>query len=123
MSTALRRRIIFWRGFLRKTELTFAPQGKLLWYAACCGVCRPWIEIGLRGDGEAILETYRRFLLEEMNPLGDSRKPLIFYNSWHVQEGKKYFCGDSYLKYLNDVFILRDAASSEENHCHPMGEV
>ena len=83
----------------------------------------PWIEIGLRGDGEAILETYRRFLLEEMNPLGDSRKLLIFYNSWHVQEGKKYFCGDSYLKYLNDVFILRDAASSEENHCHPMGEV
>ena len=76
----------------------------------------PWIEIGLKEDPgkkeperqREMLKAYRTFLLEEMAPYGDSRKPLIFYNSWHVQEGKKYFCGDSYLKYLNDDFILRD---------------
>ncbi len=61
-----------------------------------------------KSAGETLLRAWRRFLLEEMAPYGDSRKPLVFYNSWHVQEGKKYFCGDSYLKYLNDDFILRD---------------
>ena len=121
-----------------------APDHFLAWYPVNGEIClcsakgnyydgqpaeeytAPWIELGMRPAQiseqgsekipaqEHLLRSWRRFLLEEMAPYGDSRKPLVFYNSWHVQEGKKYFCGDSYLKYLNDDFILRDIDIAHE---------
>ena len=68
----------------------------------------PWIEAGFSDTPEKMLREYRRFVLEDLAAFGDSRKPYVFYNTWHFQEGNTYFRGDSYLKYMKEDYILKD---------------
>ncbi len=74
----------------------------------------PWLEIGFASCEEELFKKYRTFMMEDMCLYGDSRKPYVFFNTWHNQEGKKYFVNDSYLKYLNDDFVLRDIDIAHE---------
>lgn len=68
----------------------------------------PWMEVGIANDLTELKRAYRSFVLEDMCDNPTTRTPFIFYNTWHHQEGLKFFTGQAYLKDMNDEFILRD---------------
>ncbi|MCE5343558.1 MAG: alpha-galactosidase [Eubacteriales bacterium] len=68
----------------------------------------PWLQIGLADTAGAMFRAYRRFMLCDIAENPESRKPYIFYNTWHFQEGGKYFQGNSVLGNLKEDYILRD---------------
>ena len=68
----------------------------------------PWLQIGFAATREEMYRAYRYFMLCDVADNAESRKPYIFYNTWHHQEGKKYLLGNSVLQDMKEEFILRD---------------
>jgi alpha-galactosidase len=68
----------------------------------------PWLQIGLADNLESMCRAYRHFMLRDVADNTESRKPYIFYNTWHHQEGRKYFDGSPVLTDMREEFILKD---------------
>lgn len=68
----------------------------------------PWLQIGLADTRKSMYRAYRQFMLRDVAANPESRKPYIFYNTWHHQEGKKYFDGSPVLTDMREEFILKD---------------
>jgi alpha-galactosidase len=60
-----------------------------------------WFQVAVAPDGDRLLRDYRQFLLEEICPTPESRKPYVFYNTWNHQERLKYFKKRPYLDEMN----------------------
>ncbi len=76
-----------------------------------------WMQAGLVCGGEDVLaKSYRDFVLRDLSVNVDSRKPLIFYNTWAYQERVKAWQQRPYLADMNEARML-----SEIEVAHRMG--
>jgi alpha-galactosidase len=68
-----------------------------------------WLEAGaVAGPIDALAPVFRKFVLSGMAPQSDSRKPLVFYNTWNYQERQKWFAHRDYLDSINLDRALRE---------------
>lgn len=68
-----------------------------------------WFQFGMgKGDMDALCEQYRQFVLYDMAEYGASRKPYIFYNTWHFQERGHNFDHKGYIETLTEQRVLRE---------------
>ncbi len=74
----------------------------------------PWIGLGVHKDADETIRRYRAFMLHDISPRSESRKPYIFYNTWHFQEGRKYNLGHSVLHDMNEEYLLADIDRAHE---------
>ena len=57
-----------------------------------------WFEAAvIKGSEDQLAENYRHFILRNMSPNSESRKPFIFYNTWNFQERNKHWYKKPYL--------------------------
>lgn len=73
-----------------------------------------WLEAAfIQGDEDLLAANYRQFILRNMSPNAESRKPYIFYNTWNFQERNKHW----YKKpYLTDMTMERMLQEIEVAH-------
>jgi alpha-galactosidase len=68
-----------------------------------------WFELGLQAGGlEAFLPAYRRFFLEEVCEIRESRRPNIYYNTWNYQERQKYFKDRPFIESMTAERMLQE---------------
>ena len=68
-----------------------------------------WMQVAMRlGDLETMAAAYRTFLLRDINPRSESRRPYIFYNTWNYQERHKWWEGGTYLEPMNEQRMLEE---------------
>lgn len=68
-----------------------------------------WFEAALiHGDEELLAEKYRQFVLRNMSPNSESRKPFIFYNTWNFQERNKHWYNKPYLADMTTERMLQE---------------
>lgn len=76
-----------------------------------------WFDAGaIAGPIDALAPVFRSFVLTGMAPHSDTRKPLIFYNTWNYQERQKWFAHRDYLESIN-----LDRALKEIEVAHQIG--
>ncbi len=68
-----------------------------------------WFETGaVAGPLDAVAPVFRTFVLNGMAPHSDTRKPLVFYNTWNYQERQKWFAHRDYLQSINLERALKE---------------
>jgi len=69
-----------------------------------------WLETGVvQGSMDKLASSFRTFVLNYMAPTRATREPLIFYNTWNLQERYQWFYGNqSLLAPLNDDRMLKE---------------
>ncbi len=76
-----------------------------------------WFEAGaVAGPIDSLAPMFRKFVLNGMAPGSDSRKPLVFYNTWNYQERQKWSAHRDYLESIN-----LDRALKEIEVAHQIG--
>ena len=76
-----------------------------------------WFEAGaVAGPIDALAPVFRKFVLNDMAPQSETRKPLVFYNTWNYQERQKWFAHRDYLDSIN-----LDRALKEIEVAHQIG--
>jgi alpha-galactosidase len=76
-----------------------------------------WFEAGsVAGPVDELAPVFRKFVLTGMAPHSDTRKPLVFYNTWNYQERQKWWAHRDYLESIN-----LDRALKEIEVAHQMG--
>ncbi len=76
-----------------------------------------WFEAGaVAGPIDALAPVFRRFVLNGMAPHSDTRKALVFYNTWNYQERQKWSAHRDYLESIN-----LDRALKEIEVAHQIG--
>ena len=76
-----------------------------------------WIEAAcIQGNEDLLAENYRQFILRNMSPNSESRKPYIFYNTWNFQERNKHWYKKPYL-----ADMTMDRMLQEIEVAHQMG--
>jgi len=68
-----------------------------------------WLEAALiQGDEDLLAENYRQFILRNMSPNSETRKPYIFYNTWNFQERNKHWYNKAYLADMTMERMLQE---------------
>ena len=68
-----------------------------------------WLEAALiLGDEDFLAENYRQFILRNMSPNSETRKPYIFYNTWNFQERNKHWYQKPYLADMTMERMLQE---------------
>ena len=68
-----------------------------------------WLEAALiQGNEDLLAENYRQFILRNMSPNAESRKPYIFYNTWNFQERNKHWYKKTYLADMTMERMLQE---------------
>jgi alpha-galactosidase len=68
-----------------------------------------WLQIAaVDGDGERMASVYREFLLNAQSLSSESRKPLLFYNTWGLQERAKWWYQGAFLDPMYQERILAE---------------
>lgn len=68
-----------------------------------------WLQVAaIAGDEALLAKDYRSFVLHDLSPNMESRKPYIFYNTWNYQERNKWWNGRPYLESMQRERILQE---------------
>jgi len=68
-----------------------------------------WFEaVVIKGSEDELAANYRQFILRNMSPNSESRKPFIFYNTWNFQERNKHWYNKSYLADMTTERMLQE---------------
>ncbi len=68
-----------------------------------------WFETAaIQGNEDHLAEKYRQFVLRNMSPNSESRKPYIFYNTWNFQERNKHWYKKPYLADMTTGRMLQE---------------
>jgi len=68
-----------------------------------------WFETAfIQGNEDLLAENYRQFILRNMSPNAESRKPYIFYNTWNFQERNKHWYKKPYLADMTTQRMLQE---------------
>ena len=68
-----------------------------------------WFEAAfILGNEDQLAEKYRQFVLENMSPNMETRKPYIFYNTWNFQERNKHWYKKPYLADMTMERMLQE---------------
>jgi alpha-galactosidase len=68
-----------------------------------------WLEAAvIKGDEDQLAANYRQFILRNMSPNSESRKPFIFYNTWNFQERNKHWYSKPYLADMTTERMLKE---------------
>jgi alpha-galactosidase len=68
-----------------------------------------WLEAALiHGNEDLLAENYRQFILRNMSPNSETRKPYIFYNTWNFQERNKHWYQKPYLADMTMERMLQE---------------
>lgn len=68
-----------------------------------------WFEAALiHGNEDFLAEKYRQFILRNMSPNSETRKPYIFYNTWNFQERNKHWYNRAYLSDMTMERMLQE---------------
>ncbi len=68
-----------------------------------------WFETAfIQGNEDLLSENYRQFILRNMSPNAESRKPYIFYNTWNFQERNKHWYKKPYLADMTTERMLQE---------------
>jgi len=68
-----------------------------------------WLEAAvIKGDEDELAANYRQFILRNMSPNSESRKPFIFYNTWNFQERNKHWYNKPYLADMTTERMLQE---------------
>ena len=66
-----------------------------------------WFELlPIAGSLETLLPQYRRFILDDLCPYPESRKPYLYYNTWNFQERQHDFHNRPYIESMNLARIM-----------------
>jgi len=76
-----------------------------------------WFEAAfIQGNEDLLAANYRQFILRNMSPNAESRKPYIFYNTWNFQERNKHWYKKPYLADMTMERMLQEIEAA-----HKMG--
>ncbi len=68
-----------------------------------------WFEAAaIQGNEDQLAEKYRQFVLCNMTPNSETRKPYIFYNTWNFQERNKHWYKKPYLSDMTTERMLQE---------------
>lgn len=68
-----------------------------------------WFEAAfILGNEDELAANYRQFILRNMSPNAESRKPFIFYNTWNFQERNKHWYKKPYLADMTMERMLQE---------------
>jgi alpha-galactosidase len=68
-----------------------------------------WFEAAfIQGNEDELAANYRQFILRNMSPNAESRKPYIFYNTWNFQERNKHWYKKPYLADMTMERMLQE---------------
>ena len=68
-----------------------------------------WFEAAfIQGNEDELAASYRQFILRNMSPNSESRKPYIFYNTWNFQERNKHWYKKPYLADMTMERMLQE---------------
>ena len=68
-----------------------------------------WFEAAvIKGSEDELAANYRQFMLRNMSPNSESRKPFIFYNTWNFQERNKHWYKKPYLADMTTERMLQE---------------
>ena len=68
-----------------------------------------WFEAAfIQGNEDELAANYRQFILRNMSPNAESRKPYIFYNTWNFQERNKHWYKKPYLADMTTERMLQE---------------